>query len=552
MVADSQKIRLNRRMNLLMRTSHAYRYHVTLFAFFCFFIPNSSAFANESKAEQSPAKLAFTAEIAALKEVVSSVSLHQLYQTNDYAFIWSQHGKTTLQAKQAIATIVVAENEGLSPNDYHYDRIIALTDTFELKQHIQREILLSDGLLKLSHDLSQGRFTPKDIDPEWDIKQIKFDSVRFLENALKSSNIRQQFQQLAPKHLAYRSLKRELVHYQAITEKGGWPNLPEAPTLRAGDEHAAIGALRQRIAIEQNKILPAIATYIANTYDANLLEQVKQLQQRYGLTVDGVIGPATLATFNISAAARTQQIRINLERWRWLPRELGARYVFVNLPNFRLQAIENQQSILDMRVIVGRKDRQTPSLAGGINHLVINPYWNVPHSLAYKDVLPHQQADPDYLAHKGIRVYAKVDGKSTEVDPNSIDWAVYSRYDLPFRFRQDPGARNSLGKIKFMFPNNHSIYLHDTPGRRLFKRPRRHFSSGCVRVENPLGLAEFALGQPAESVAKRIASRKNQTRFLKEPLPVYIVYLTTWTDEQGIRFAPDIYKRDQLMANVIP
>ena len=266
--------------------------------------------------------------------------------------------------------------------------------------------------------------------------------------------------------------------------------------------------------------------------------------------IDGIIGPETLHTMNVSAADRLQQIRINMERLRWLPDDLGKRYILVNLANYRLTAIDEDRIELDMRVIVGRAKRQTPSFTSKMTHVVFNPYWNVPRKLARLDLLPRQQADPGYFRDYNIRIFDRSQGKRTEVDPDSIDWSAIDLRRFPYSLRQDPGDKNALGRLKFMLPNRWSINIHDTPAKSLFDQDRRNFSSGCIRVEDPLALANFSLGgnYNRQSIADIFASNQNYSTRLEEPLPVYAVYVTVWLQDDKVMFAPDSYRRDQRMA----
>lgn len=496
-------------------------------------------------------------QITVLDKHINRKAIKSLYGT-PAQLLWFDAADPAPYLDGVVAWVNTAAAHGLSPANYHTELLSQRPDNSDRNAQVKYDILLSDAVLSFTHDLRLGRLNAKSVEPEWYIKQPAFNAVSFLQKAFvanadttQNAPLVKALENLAPQHPDYKLLQTAFNNFQAFAAKGGWDILPESPTIRPGETHPIINALRQRIAAEKGEYAPALATYLANEYDDALIEPIKQLQKRYALSADGVIGPATQAALNMPAEKRLQQLRINLERWRWLPHDFGERHILVNLPAFSLKAFNAENIELEMRVVVGRADRQTPSLSGNISHLVINPYWNVPHSLAFKDVLPHQQTDPDYMRRKGIRVYEKVDGQSIEVDPSFINWAEYNEDNLPFRFRQDPGARNSLGKIKFMFPNRHAIYLHDTPSRRLFKRSRRYYSSGCVRVENPLALAKFALKEPEARIAKRIASKRNQTRYLKEKVPVYLVYLTAWADDEGLHFAPDTYKRDRAVAKHI-
>ena len=496
-------------------------------------------------------------QLTVLDSQINGKLIKSLY-SKPAQLLWFHNAQPAPYLDGVVAWVNSAVEHGLRPADYHTELLSQRPDNTDRAAQAKYDILLSDAVVSLAHDLRLGRLNARKVEPEWYIKQPAFNAVSFLQNALvanadaaQNTPIVTTLENLAPQHPDYKRLQAAFNKFQLFAKDGGWDTLPEAPTVRPGETHPIISALRQRIAAEKGEYAPALATYLANEYDEALVEPIKQLQKRYALSADGVIGPATQAALNMPAEKRLQQLHINLERWRWLPNEFGERHVFVNLPAFKLKAFDADKVALEMRVVVGRADRQTPSLSGDISHLVINPYWNVPHSLAFKDVLPHQQHDPDYMRRKGIRVYEKIDGQSIEVDPNFINWAEYSEDNLPFRFRQDPGARNSLGKIKFMFPNRHAIYLHDTPSRRLFKRSRRYYSSGCVRVEKPLALAQFTLKEPEARIAKRIASKRNQTRYLKQKVPVYIVYLTAWADDEGLHFAPDTYKRDRSVAKHI-
>jgi len=287
-----------------------------------------------------------------------------------------------------------------------------------------------------------------------------------------------------------------------------------------------------------------------------VLEQaVRRFQTRHGLQVDGVVGKKTRAAMAVPVEQRIHQIRLNLERWHWVPRDLGNRYILINTAAFELEAYDNDEVSLAMRVIVGKEERPTPVFTENMRYLIVNPYWNVPNKLATHDLIPAQLNDPDYFHRKDIRIFAGWQAGAEEVDPALIDWQAYLgvRY-LPYKLQQAPGPANSLGRIKFMLPNAHSVYLHDTPARHLFEKPVRAFSSGCVRVENPLQLADYVLasrsgGSARPDIESIIASGETRTLSLPESIPVYFLYQTAWTDSLGqVHFRDDIYRRDVLLA----
>ena len=270
-----------------------------------------------------------------------------------------------------------------------------------------------------------------------------------------------------------------------------------------------------------------------------------------GLEADGILGPQTLRALNISAEQRVRQIVVNMERWRWLPRNLGDRYILVNIAGFNLDVVEGEAPVLSMRVVVGKTYRKTPVFSDNITYLVINPYWGVPDSIARKDILPKLKKESNFLRDLKIRVYDGLGGNSKEIDPNTIDWNVVSAAELSYRFKQDPGPQNALGKIKFMFPNRFNVYLHDTPSKELFGKARRDFSSGCIRVEKPDELVEYLLRNHPDWSPEKIRSTlanshlTTQTIKLSEPMNIHILYWTVWVaKDDRIYFSPDIYDRD--------
>ncbi|MCW8851711.1 MAG: L,D-transpeptidase family protein, partial [Gammaproteobacteria bacterium] len=350
----------------------------------------------------------------------------------------------------------------------------------------------------------------------------------------------------------YLQLKAAAQRYQNYVELGGWRKIPATPELRAGDEHINISAIRDRLSFEDENInqpRPSKRDY----YDKELQQHIKQFQRRHGLNVDGIIGPETMRAMNVSAADRLQQININLERLRWLPDDLGDRYIMVNLANYRLTAIEDDDVKLDMRVIVGKTKRSTPSFSSQMTHVVLNPKWYVPNKLARMDLLPKQQASPGYFERYNFRVFNYQDGNKIEISPDTVDWQAMSEQHFPYSLVQDPGKKNALGRMKFVMPNPWRIYLHDTPSKSLFNRSQRNFSAGCIRVEDPLALAGFSLSKNSrqQPLLDIISSNENYSAKLEQPLSVYAIYATVWLNGNELMFSPDNYQRDQRMAKYL-
>lgn len=477
---------------------------------------------------------------------LDSAALSQLYNPVS-GYIWLKNGQYTAQAHDAIEFIASAASHGFNPLRYHYDLLTYLDPESSKIQAQQFDLLLSDALLKLTHDMAIGQYVPAELDPDWKIPRITFDAVSYLQQALINKQLKHQLNQLVPDFIEYQILGTALSRYQTYIERGGWQAIPDTPLLNPGDVHPSVPIIHARLKVINSALLHPKNS---NFYDPNLVVAVKHFQQRHGLKVDGIFGSETRLAMNVSAQQRLQQIKLNLERIRWLPRDLGSRYLLVNVPNYNLTAIEDGITQLNMRVIVGRKSRPTSSFSTQISHLVLNPYWNVPRRLARLDLLPKQQQNPNYFYLQNIRVYERGQGIKSEIDPYNVDWHEFSSRNFPYTLRQDPGEKNALGTVKFFMPNSWDIYLHDTPNKSLFLDSKRNFSSGCIRVENPTALAEFSLNNSVQqsSILESIATGENQWHKLENPLNIYITYFTAWADDKGLIFAPDSYQRDQQLA----
>jgi murein L,D-transpeptidase YcbB/YkuD len=325
--------------------------------------------------------------------------------------------------------------------------------------------------------------------------------------------------------------------------------------LARGVRDARVPRLRERLTLSADLDTPP-STEDPYWFDEGLEAAVRRAQSRHGLPATGRVDETTRAALNVPVAVRIRQLAAALERWRRLPRELGIRHVEINTAEFMLRAFERDQLVLEKRVVIGRPFRATPALSSALTQVVLNPDWTVPHRLAVEDLLPLQQEDADFLSRKRIRVYAHEKRGLVEIAPAQIDWARLSAEDFPYTLRQDPGPGNSLGRIKFVLPNSEDIYLHDTPTKRLFDLPVRVFSSGCVRVEDPLSLAEWVLADEHWSVAqleREIASERTRAILLAEPVPLYLVYWTSWVAADGtVQFRNDVYERDGLVAGLPP
>jgi len=341
------------------------------------------------------------------------------------------------------------------------------------------------------------------------------------------------------------ALEKSLAQYRELAAQGGWPQVPDGPALHEGDKNDRIPFLRQRLVASADL---AASAGQGDIFDGALREAVQKFQTRHGLAADGTVGAGTLTELNVPISERIRQLAASLERCQPLPSVLEHRHILVNIADFTLKLYEDGKPVLSMPVIVGKTYRQTPVFNGRIASLVINPTWEVPHSIATKDILPKIKKNPGYLSKMHLRVFQGWKD-ATEINPATINWASLSPAHFPYRLRQDPGPANALGRVKFLFPNPYDVYLHDTPSRELFHKDARTFSSGCIRIAKPLDLAAYLLQgtklNSMDALNEAISHEKTQQIAIPAPIPVHIVYMTAWVDRDGIiQFRSDIYNRD--------
>lgn len=450
------------------------------------------------------------------------------------------------RARAIVDAIREIEHDGLNPRDYHLAALEkALTSNAPAPAaRADVEILLTDALAALIDDVRFGKVRPATLDRRWNVdpRANTPPLETFVAQVASASSVPQAIEGLKPSHFIYRGLKAQLVARRADVARGGWPAVPAGAALKPGTSDPRVQAVRARLAASGE--LPSADG--GAEYDDALAAAVTRFQEQHRLTPDGIIGPATLAALNVTAAARVNQVRVNLERARWVVGGLSDSFVLVNLPAFKVYVIRDRKNVWETRAQVGRAGRQTPAFRAEMQYLVFNPDWTVPPTIAAQDVIAPMKKGVNAIARKKLMI---LDRQGRRVSPDAIDWANVSPRNFPYTLRQPPGPDNALGRVKFIFPNEHSIFLHDTPSQELFSADERLFSSGCIRVEHALDLAAVLLeGQDdwdRAAIQQAVDSGKTETVFLKRPMQVLIVYWTVSVSASGeARYARDVYNWD--------
>lgn len=494
------------------------------------------------------------------KRLLTVNALSAFYGQRGYRPVWTNaEGSTGQPLAALLAAIEDSRNHGLNPEDYHQGALQRLVQASTAGDSNARllsdlDLLASDAFLLLASHLALGKVDPVTIDPQWVANRRETNVAPLLMTAHEDNTVLETLAAQAPTAPGYEKLRRERKRF-ATLEHLEWPAIPAGGLIRPDNHDIRLAIIRERLGVLLDEA-PVAAVGDEHHYDGELAVQVQRFQRHFGLEPDAVIGPATLRALNTSPAQRLRQIDVNLERWRWLPAELGHRYVLVNIAGFELRLVEDHKPLFRTRVVVGRDYRRTPVFSDRIRYLEFNPTWTVPPTLARRDILPQIQRDPDYLSRLGFTLYDGWGDNRTRLDPAEVDWSAVSARHFPFRLVQSPGAENALGQVKFMFPNRFNVYLHDTPSRDLFTRAERAFSSGCVRVENPMALAEHLLrtepGWSRQRIDEVVASGRTRVANLRQPVPVHIEYWTAWVEDDGmLELRPDIYQRDGAVSEAL-
>jgi L,D-transpeptidase YcbB len=438
--------------------------------------------------------------------------LLKFYEIRQNKISWSP-----AQAEVMIQAIEAAKDRGLNPDDYHR-KVITLSNT------VQQDVLLSDAFLHLAHHLTNGKTKPP---ASWKLKRAAVDFADLLDRALSSEDLSAILFSVEPQNIQYQELIHAIRNYRLIASHGGWKALPEGPRLQNGIIGKDVSALRDRLRITGDFLGEAKDELI---FDEVMEEALRNFQKSHGLNPDGIVGQATREQLNMPVQKRIRQLEVNLDRMRWIPDDLGERYIQINIAAFELTAFVKDSQWFTMKIIAGKPDWQSPTfLSSEITYLETNPYWYVPSEIAKKEIWPKANKNEDYLKINRMKIIKRPDGAKA--------------------LRQSPGPHNSLGRIKIHFANEAACYLHDTPEKKLFDKAERAFSHGCIRLENALEVSNFLLLGDAEWDQERLQQVVDdglqKKIYLSDPVPIYIVYLTAWGDDSGtIQFRKDIYGMD--------
>ncbi len=475
--------------------------------------------------QQAPTQASEAGQTLALSQ---SEALKHVYAKAGHAALWTDANGWRPHAHALLRYLGGLTAHGINRDLYHYERLQNLLRAPAAEHRVEAEFRLSDAFIRLYREFGQS-----------DASQTKTDipsPTQFLKPA-------QALDALLPLHPQYWALSRALVEQLQQSQDAGVEALHLPRILREGDEAPQIQILANKLRASGDYLGPD-----TRHFSAELSHALKAFQKKRGLGVDGTLGPMTAAELNANQDSRIQQLISNLERWRSAPRQFGDSHIAVNIAAQELRYVHEGELVTQMKVIVGKPSRPTPVTSSAVAEVVLNPDWTVPYRIAVKDKLPLIQKDPGYIDRHGFTVREGWHPDAAQVDPSSIDWAQLNADNFPYVLRQKPGANNALGVVKFLFPNPYSVYLHDTPNHQLFQRNLRLFSSGCVRLSEPMELAGYLLrhhGKSTDTIELGSADARTQSHILASPVPVHLQYWTSWVDEEGeLAFLPDIYGKD--------
>jgi murein L,D-transpeptidase YcbB/YkuD len=486
--------------------------------------------------------------------------LQKFYKPTGFAPAWVEGTQPLPQALSLIEAFRVADRKGLDPEDYDasrwQDRIRALQGTSIGPAVAHFDVALTVCTMRYVSALRIGRITPQHLAFGLNVEGKKYDLAEFLrDRILTASNLQAVFDEVEPPFAAYRRTEQALEHYIELVRTDDGKKLPDVTKpIDPGQPYSGVPRLASLLRLVGDLPVEGTLPSDTQTYGGPLVEAVKRFQRRHGLDADGRLGSATIKQLNVPLQDRVLQLQLTLERWRWLPAEFSAPPIIVNIPDFRLRALdENNRVVMDMRVVVGKAMRtQTPVFTRDMTYVVLRPYWNVPPSILRDEIVPAIQRDRSYIARKNYEVTTQ-DGKVVTSGEISDEILTQLRAGK-LAVRQKPGPSNALGLVKLIFPNEHNVYLHSTPAQSLFSRSRRDFSHGCIRVEKPAELAAWALRNNPDWTLERVqqgmlGGKDDVTINLARRVPVFIVYGTALAYENGeVHFTEDIYGHDAKLA----
>ncbi len=491
-----------------------------------------------SEAQAFPAFKQAVAETAARDDAIAAY-----YRGADFEPIWTGQGEEFVARRKALVNALArVTDHALPASRYDVDRLVAqMASAGSARELGLVEVALTKAYLQYARDLTSGMLVPSRIDDEIVRKIARRDRTELLESLVAAEDAKAFLRELAPQTPEYTRLMKEKLRLQRLVAEGGWGETVPERKLEPGDTGPAVIALRDRLM--RMGFMERSATA---SYDGALDSAVRAFQLAHGLEVDGVAGKGTISEINVSAENRLKSIMVAMERERWLERETEGREILVNLTDFTAKIIDDGKLTFRTRSVVGKNqsDRRSPEFSDTMEHMVINPTWNVPRSIATKEYLPMLKQNPNAVSYLRL-----VNGSGQTVDRSAVDFSQFTTRNFPFDMKQAPGSRNALGLVKFMFPNRHNIYLHDTPQKSLFKREVRAYSHGCIRLQQPFEFAYELLSRqeddPKGFFQSRLKTGRETHVNLEQNIPVHIIYRTAYTEAKGpVQYRRDVYGRD--------